>query len=896
MSLRGRRLGDYVLEERLGAGGMGEVYRARQLETGALRALKLISLDAGDDLVSRFEREAEALARVAHPRVVPVHGFFRAEGALALVLALCPGGDLEQRLQRGGPLPPDEAARLLLGLARGVAAAHALGVLHRDLKPANVLFGEDGGPRLSDFGLAKVVDRTSLTATGEVLGTPCYMAPEQALGEPVDERTDVYGLGGILYAALCARPPFEPGPPLLVLDQVVRLAPPAPSLRAPGVPAALDALCARALAKDPQQRPASAQELAELLEAHLAGRASGARRGRGAAALLVGLGAAALAWAGSLAGPPRPSPSSASAAPSRPRLSVRGSPRPRAPRSWRSGLAPFLARRWRPEPDPQASFGSEVLRDFVQAAPALAQGARSFEEARYLQRSDDWLRESGEGLTRGDPEAFLLRYLALAARGRRLGWQRLSNDFGRGGGGDFHHDSLLAERAGLLLIAERDLLGALGGAERYLRGEDTLHLAAACLVSLRPRDLSPTDRVAYQPMLQHLRQDRSLALPPLPFARSWLSDREVDLAGREFSAVRWGRLRELTQRSSGTSVRIRLKLVVLAELLSRDAFLRGLYDQVLLGQAREGSAPDERSTNAARGLSRGVLLLTRILRLSKPGEVGALAAWCHEQGEVVLARALAALSAWIVLGEGQVKILRSSAAGAELLAAPGWEARGAACDAALVAAGVFGPLPGSEQVRGPRHAPGQPSLPRPGSELTRLLDEVSLRRDGVRRALTRARKRAQARPGAPLERLLQRAAEAEGKERAALLYEGLVRGSWEALAELGEHLCERPALTQLGLCLVCEGLWASESLRSPEGVDAVQRGLLRQLRDLLQRFASRDAPLRRRSLAAIEGLLAREALPGELSDDWRVLWRTWQQLRRALFLPHQLGAGPHVGD
>ncbi|MBX3470645.1 MAG: serine/threonine protein kinase [Planctomycetes bacterium] len=272
------RIGPYRVLRRLGAGGMGTVFLVDDPATGARRALKALPAGAPLDARLRFRREGEAMARVDdHPAVVRVHSAGEADGRAYLLMDAVTGGDLHARLARG-PLPPDEVLRLGRTLARGLAHVHARGVLHRDLKPHNVLFDEAGAPRLVDFGLAQVAQAERLTATGTLLGTPAYMAPEQADARATDERTDVHGLGAVLYHALTGRPPFQGGSPVAVLAQVLEQEPAPPSSLVPGVPPALEQVVLRALAKAPAARFASASALADALDAAAAGVAPPRRR------------------------------------------------------------------------------------------------------------------------------------------------------------------------------------------------------------------------------------------------------------------------------------------------------------------------------------------------------------------------------------------------------------------------------------------------------------------------------------------------------------------------------------------------------------------------------------------------------------------------------------------
>jgi hypothetical protein len=219
----------------------------------------------------RFTREAQAAAAVCHDNVVAVHGVSEADGLPYLVMQYVAGESLQARLDRTGPLEVAEAVRIGLQAARGLAAAHAQGLIHRDVKPANLLL-EDGLARvkITDFGLARMADDAGLTRAGVVAGTPEYMAPEQARGEQVDHRADLFSLGSVLYACCTGRPPFRGPTPLAVLRQVSDEAPtPIRSLN-PEVPAWLEALIVRLMAKDPDQRIQTAAELATLLEGYLA--------------------------------------------------------------------------------------------------------------------------------------------------------------------------------------------------------------------------------------------------------------------------------------------------------------------------------------------------------------------------------------------------------------------------------------------------------------------------------------------------------------------------------------------------------------------------------------------------------------------------------------------------
>ena len=270
----------------LGRGGMGTVYKARQCGFDRLVALKMIHAGghAGDDL-ARFRTEAQAVACLQHPNIVQVFEIGEHEGWHFFTFEFCAGGSLEKKLN-GVPLPPAEAARLVERLAHAVHAAHQHRILHRDLKPSNILLEADGTPKITDFGLAKKLDEVGQTASGAVLGTPSYMAPEQARGRLQDlgPATDVYGLGAILYELLTGRPPFKAATTLETIVQVMSAEPAAPARLQPGTPCALETICLKALAKEPGRRYAGAQELADDLKRFLAGEPIRARPGRRARA------------------------------------------------------------------------------------------------------------------------------------------------------------------------------------------------------------------------------------------------------------------------------------------------------------------------------------------------------------------------------------------------------------------------------------------------------------------------------------------------------------------------------------------------------------------------------------------------------------------------------------
>src|SRR5262249_48089170 len=223
------------------------------------------------EVAARFRDEAEVAARFHHPNIIQVYEVGELEGQGYLVLEYAGGGSLQQKLG-GNPQPPREAARLIEPLARALNYAHQRGIVHRDLKPANVVLTEDGIPKVTDFGLAKLLERgAGLTQTGDIMGTPSYMAPEQAQGTPSDvtPATDIYALGAILYEMLTGRPPFKGATPLSTLSQVAGQEPLAPGKLQRHTPRELETICLKCLEKEPKKRYATALDLADDLRRFL---------------------------------------------------------------------------------------------------------------------------------------------------------------------------------------------------------------------------------------------------------------------------------------------------------------------------------------------------------------------------------------------------------------------------------------------------------------------------------------------------------------------------------------------------------------------------------------------------------------------------------------------------
>jgi serine/threonine protein kinase len=265
----------YALIRELGRGGAGVVYEARQLGLNRTVALKVIRpwLYSDPAIASRFRAEAEAAARFAHPNIIHVYEVGEHDGQGYLALEYAAGGSLHAKLA-GTPRLPRDAAETVEALALAVHYAHGRGIVHRDLKPANVVLTDDGVPKITDFGLAKLMKNDSgMTRTGDVIGTPSYMAPEQARGSAgsITPATDVYSLGAILYEMLTGRPPFQGATPLSTLEQVSDHDPLPPGRLQRHTPRDIETICLKCLEKDPSRRYSNGVALARDLEAFLAG-------------------------------------------------------------------------------------------------------------------------------------------------------------------------------------------------------------------------------------------------------------------------------------------------------------------------------------------------------------------------------------------------------------------------------------------------------------------------------------------------------------------------------------------------------------------------------------------------------------------------------------------------
>jgi tRNA A-37 threonylcarbamoyl transferase component Bud32 len=258
----------YTLLEVLGDGGMARVYLARDDVLGRDVALKVLEDRYADDenFVERFRREAQHAASLNHPGVVQVYDQGRSEdGAYYMAMEYVPGGTLKERIVRGGPLDPSEAAAIGSRVADALAEAHRGGIVHRDVKPQNVLLGTSGEAKVADFGIARAASATTMTETNMVLGTASYMSPEQVRGERVGPQSDLYSLGVVLYEMLTGELPYEASDAIATAMKHLEQSPPHPREANPAVPEELDALVVRLLAKDPSARYPGAAELAEDL-------------------------------------------------------------------------------------------------------------------------------------------------------------------------------------------------------------------------------------------------------------------------------------------------------------------------------------------------------------------------------------------------------------------------------------------------------------------------------------------------------------------------------------------------------------------------------------------------------------------------------------------------------
>src|SRR6202451_4646608 len=271
--------GRYELSHLVARGGLAEAYRAPDLLLDRPVALKVLfpELSVDRSFVERFRREAQAAANLSHPNIVPVFDWGEDNGTYFIVMEFIDGRALSSILRSAGPMHPDRAAEIGADVAIALAYAHRHGVIHRDVKPGNVLITEDGIVKVTDFGIARAINtEESLTQTGAVMGTATYFSPEQAEGMGVDARSDIYSLGVVLFEMVTGRPPFLGDTPVAVASKHVREHPPAPREINPGVPPDLEAIILKCLAKSPDHRDATGDDLRIDLLRFREGRAVGA--------------------------------------------------------------------------------------------------------------------------------------------------------------------------------------------------------------------------------------------------------------------------------------------------------------------------------------------------------------------------------------------------------------------------------------------------------------------------------------------------------------------------------------------------------------------------------------------------------------------------------------------
>jgi hypothetical protein len=281
--LTGQTLGKTTIHDLLGQGGMATVYKGYQPDIDRYVAVKVMSPLPGQDsaFVERFKLEARTIARLQHPHILPLYDFGQEQGLLYLITAFAPGGSISDLIQQG-PLPIATVERLLREVAGALDYAHRQNIIHRDIKPANILLDREGHALLADFGIVKLLSNMNtspaLTGTTGVIGTPAYMSPEQANGVNIDGRSDIYGLGVVVYEMLTGRQPFSAETPLQVLIKQITEPPPLLRIYAADLPPGLEVVLQRALAKDPADRYATATDFATAFTSALSHSATGTMR------------------------------------------------------------------------------------------------------------------------------------------------------------------------------------------------------------------------------------------------------------------------------------------------------------------------------------------------------------------------------------------------------------------------------------------------------------------------------------------------------------------------------------------------------------------------------------------------------------------------------------------
>src|SRR5688500_11528562 len=268
LDLQAALAGEYSLQRELGRGGMGVVYLARDVQLDRDVAIKVLPAHLAREPAARerFLREARMAAGLSHPHIVPIHRVSEAGGFVFFVMTYVEGETLGERIRARGPLPPDEAMRVLREVAWAIAYAHGRGIVHRDVKPDNIMIEAGTGRALvTDFGIAHGADTAVATDPGKIMGTAHFMSPEQAANGPIDGRSDIYSLGVVGYLAVSGRLPFESENLHAVMVRQATEAPPSVMRAAPGLPTALGAAIDRCLARDPAGRFADGEALAAAL-------------------------------------------------------------------------------------------------------------------------------------------------------------------------------------------------------------------------------------------------------------------------------------------------------------------------------------------------------------------------------------------------------------------------------------------------------------------------------------------------------------------------------------------------------------------------------------------------------------------------------------------------------
>jgi serine/threonine protein kinase len=260
----GQMLGPYRIITQIGKGGMANVYKAYQPSVDRYVAIKVLpsQLAESQEFATRFHQEARIIAKLEHPHILPVFDYGESDGVAYFVMRYLEAGTLREKMEAGRPLPLNDIDRIFTQLAEALSYAHSFGIIHRDLKPANALIDSHGNIFLTDFGIAKLMESASprLTQTDAIMGTPAYISPEQAQSQPVDQRSDIYSLGIILYEMVTGRVPFVADTPLAVLFKHISDPLPLPSLVKPDIPPAIEKVILKALAKDPKDRFSTADE------------------------------------------------------------------------------------------------------------------------------------------------------------------------------------------------------------------------------------------------------------------------------------------------------------------------------------------------------------------------------------------------------------------------------------------------------------------------------------------------------------------------------------------------------------------------------------------------------------------------------------------------------------